>query len=235
MPLNFPVVGAREREAVLCRVKKEGPLLAFLHERNFIHYLGYLLFTGLLAGILSGPTLGLASQSSKELDTSLQSHLLLPDNRVVVGTVVHIKSGIIQVNIGELEPLYLSVQDAAEKGITSLHIGDRFDIVLTNNDLPIDYHLVGKPGWDRVVRGALLQPLMGDYKWALIRTTQGKVEPFEISLGVRNTVMNIPVGVPAMFLINKENILIDATFGTEGALLDILTQWSKERQRLVHY
>jgi hypothetical protein len=50
----------------------------------------------------------------------------------------------------------------------------------------------------------------------------------------KHTVMNFPVGVPALFLFDKENILIDATFGKEGALLEILVQWSKDRQRMVH-
>jgi len=107
--------------------------------------------------------------------------------------------------------------------------------VLTNNDLPIDYHLVGQPGWDRVVRGTLLQPLIGDHKWALIRTTQGKVEPFELTVDSFPKVFEIPVGVPAIFLLDKHNIIIDAVSGHEDVLLDALTRWSKERQRMVHY
>jgi len=175
------------------------------------------------------------SSSVIQSDNGLHPHLLLPDNRIVIGTVQHIKSGVIQVNIGELEPLFLSVQDAAERGITSIERGGKLEIVLTNTGLPIDYHLVEQSGWDRVVRGVLVQPLVGDHHWALIRTTQGKVEPFEITVDARLTVMNIPVGVPAIFLLDKRNILIDATFGDEAALLDTLTQWSKERQRMVHY
>lgn len=51
----------------------------------------------------------------------------------------------------------------------------------------------------------------------------------------QDTVMNIPVGVPAIFLINRDNILIDVTFGNVGQLLDTLAQWPKERHRVVHY
>ena len=195
-----------------------------------------LFLIGIVVGALGFPLNGMAGSSSVvQSENGLHPHLLLPDNRIVIGTVQHIKSGVMQINIGALEPLFLSVQDAAERGITSIERGDKLEIVLTNNDLAIDYHLVGQPGWDRVVRGALLQPLVGDHKWALVRTTQGKVEPFEITVDARLKIMNIPVGVPAMFLLNKYNIIIDATFGDEGALLDILTQWSKERQRVVHY
>lgn len=188
-----------------------------------------------MAGAFVLSLTGMAGPSSvTQSENGLHPHLLLPDNRIVVGTVQHIKSEVMQVNIGELEPLFLSVQDAAERGITSIERGDKLAIVLTNNNLPIDYHLVGQPGWDRVVRGTLLQTLLGDHKWALIRTTQGKVEPFKITVDARLKVMDIPVGVPAMFLLNKHNIIIDATFGDEGVLLDTLTQWSKERQRVVH-
>ena len=42
-----------------------------------------------------------------------------------------------------------------------------------------------------------------------------------------------PVGVPAMFLLNKANIIIDATFGDERALIETLEQWSKDRQRII--
>jgi len=69
----------------------------------------------------------------------------------------------------------------------------------------------------------------------LIRTTQGKVEPYEITVDARLKLMDIPVGIPAMFLLDKRNILIDATYGNEAALLNTLTRWSKERQRMVHY
>ena len=199
-------------------------------------YLPWVLTIGIVTGAVVLPLSSMAGSSSViQSDNGLHPHLLLPDNRIVIGTVQHIKSGVIQVNIGELEPLFLSVQDAAERGITSIERGGKLEIVLTNTGLPIDYHLVEQSGWDRVVRGVLVQPLVGDHHWALIRTTQGKVEPFEITVDARLTVMNIPVGVPAIFLLDKRNILIDATFGDEAALLDTLTQWSKERQRMVHY
>jgi len=199
-------------------------------------YPAWVLAVGMVVGALGFPHISMAGPSSvTQSENGLHPHLLLPDNRIVIGTVQQIKSGVIQVNIGGLEPLFLSVQDAAERGLTSIERGDKLEIVLTNTDLPIDYHLVGQPGWDRVVRGVLLQPLVGDHKWALIRTTQGKVEPFEITVDARLKVMDIPVGVPAMFLLDKRNVLIDATYGTEEVLLDTLTQWSKERQRIVHY
>ena len=49
----------------------------------------------------------------------------------------------------------------------------------------------------------------------------------------RKTVLNIPVGVPALYLLNKASVIIDATFGGKGALLQTLAQWSKARQRMI--
>lgn len=68
----------------------------------------------------------------------------------------------------------------------------------------------------------------------MIRTTQGLNEPYEVAEGARQKVLNIPVGVPAMYLLNKANIIIDATFGDERALLETLATWSKDRQRGIY-
>jgi len=52
--------------------------------------------------------------------------------------------------------------------------------------------------------------------------------------GARQKMLNIPVGVPAMYLLNKDNLVIDATFGNERALMETLAAWSKDRQRIIH-
>ena len=201
-------------------------------------YLSWVLAVGMVTGAFVIPLNSIAGSSSViQSENGLHPHLLMPDNRLVIGTVQKIDndSGVMEINIGELEPLILSLDDAAERGITSMKRGDKLEIVLLANGIPIDYHLVGQPGWNRVVRGILLEPLAGDHKWALVKTTQGNVEPFAVAVDARLKVMDMPVGVPAMFLLDKYNVIIDATFGDEAAMLDTLTQWSKERQRMVHY
>jgi hypothetical protein len=160
--------------------------------------------------------------------------VLLPDDRLVQGTVQEVKSGQIQVNIGELQPVFLSVDAASEKGMPSLQPGDKLTIVVSDENEFIDFHLADQPGWDRVLKGSLIQPVVGDQRWAVIHTTQGLNEPYEVAEGARQKVLNIPVGVPALYLLNKANIIIDATFGDERALLETLAQWSKDRQRIIH-
>lgn len=159
--------------------------------------------------------------------------LLLPGEQIILGTVQHIKSDVIQVNIGLPEPLFLSLRAAAEKGITSLQPGDTLKIVVSDQNQFIDFFKADAPGWDRALKGHLLQPLMGDHQWAVIQTEKGTNETYEVDERASHTVMNIPVGMPAVFLLNKDNILSDATFGNEGALLHTLARWSKRRHRKV--
>ena len=160
--------------------------------------------------------------------------VLLPDDRLVHGTVQDVKSGQIQVNIGELMPVFLSVDAASEQGMPSLQPGDKLTIIVSGENEFLDFHLADQPGWDRVLKGSLIQPVVGDQRWAVIRTTQGLNEPYEVAEGARQKVLNIPVSVPALFLLNEASIIIDATFGDERALLETLARWSTDRQRIIH-
>jgi hypothetical protein len=85
--------------------------------------------------------------------------VLLPYHRLVHGTVQDVKSGQIQVNIGELMPVFLSVDAASEQGMSSLQRGDKLTIVVSGENEFIDFHLADQPGWDRVLKGHLVQPV----------------------------------------------------------------------------
>ena len=159
--------------------------------------------------------------------------MLLPGDRLVRGTVQDVKSWQIQVNIGELMPVFLSVDVAAEKGMPSFQRGDKLTMVVSDQNELTDFHLADQPGWDRMLTGHLAQPVMGDQRWAVIRTTQGLNEPYEVAEGARQKMLNIPISVPALFLLNQANIMIDATVGNERALLETLATWSKDRQRII--
>jgi hypothetical protein len=160
--------------------------------------------------------------------------VVLPDDRLVSGTVQDVKSGQIQVNIGELMPVFLSVEAASEKGMPSLQRGDKLTMVVSAENEYIDFHLANQAGWDRVLKGSIIQPVVGDQRWAVIRTMQGLHEPYEVAEGARQKVLNIPIGMPALYLLNKANLIIDATFGDERALLETLATWSADRQRIIH-
>jgi hypothetical protein len=184
--------------------------------------------TSVCCGLLPAET----AQAGTKLD--FERLFLLPEERIVTGTVQHVKSGVIQVNIGELEPLFLSVQAARERGMDSLKPGDKLKLIISNENEPIDFHMAAQPGWDVAVKARLLQPLIGDLRWVVLQTDWGTNEPYEVAEDARHKVQNIPVGVPAMFLLNIHNIIVDATYGSEQALLETLAHWSKDRQRFVH-
>ena len=189
----------------------------------------------ILIGVVLGTGLSLLKPAAAYAGTTGANDraVLLPDDRLVRGTVQEVRSGQIQVNIGELMPIYLSVEAASEKGMAPLKPGDKLTIVVSDENLFIDFHLADQPGWDRVLKGHLIQPIVGDQQWAVIRLVQGKPEPYEIAEVARRKVLQLPVGVPALFLLNKANIIIDATFGDERALVETLAQWSKDRQRMI--
>jgi len=192
----------------------------------------FVLMAFLVCALRSIPPSLALSESGQQ--AQIARGLLLPGEQIILGTVQHIKSDVIQVNIGYPEPLFLSLRAAAKKGITSIQPGDTLKIVVSDQDQLIDFFKADYPGWDRALKGHLIQPLMGDRQWAVIQTERGTNEAYEVDEKTRHTVMNIPVGVPAVFLLNKENILIDATFGNEGTLLHTLAQWSEERHQIVH-
>lgn len=198
---------------------------------NPLAIISLMAFSALAFGPMS-PSIAWAESGQKG---QMTHGFLLPSEWVILGTVQDIKSDEIQVNIGYLEPLFLSVKAAADKGITSIKRGDKLKVVVNDQNEFVDFHEADYPGWDRVFKGHLLQPLSLGNKWAAIQAKNGANETYEVEVDARITVMNIPVGVPALFLLNKDNLLVDATFGDEGELLDTLVQWSKERQRVVHY
>lgn len=156
---------------------------------------------------------------------------LLPENQIIIGTVQHVKSGVIQVNVGQLEPLFLSSKAASDKGIWPVKPGDKLKIILSNENEPLDFHRPNEPGWDLAIKGRLLQPLLGDLGWAVLQTDRGTNLPYKVAEDARHKVQHIPVGVPAVFLFDGQDVIVDATYGTDQALLDTLSKWGKGRTR----
>lgn len=149
------------------------------------------------------------AQASPKRDTD--QRYLLPDNRIVTGTVQHVNSGVIQVNIGKLEPLFLSGKAAGDKEVWQVNPGDKLTIILNNENEPIDFHRADEPGWDIAIKGRLLQPLMGDHGRAVLQTDRGTNLPYKVAATARHKVQNIPVGVPALFLFDRQGVIVDVT------------------------
>ena len=69
----------------------------------------------------------------------LELQVLLPDDRIVAGTVQDVRRRFIHVNIGEQEPLFLSVQATSENWMASLKPGNKLMIVVSDENELIDF------------------------------------------------------------------------------------------------
>ena len=183
----------------------------------------FALTTAFLFGVLaSGPEAGATAPPSggpaANGEQRGQHVVLLPGDRVLAGTVEQIMGDMIKVNTGEVEPRYLSVKEAAEKGLPPLKRGDRLEIAVNDHNLVIDYRLFGQETWQRIVKGQLAQPLPVGHEWAVIQTKEGKSEAFAVRPLARSKVSAIPLHTDAIFLLDQTNKIVDATIGSEQVL-----------------
>ena len=153
------------------------------------------------------------------------NEIVLPDDRLVVGVVNEVKDNEIRVNTGELMPRFLPLKEGKQDQGRPLIKGDLVEIWVNNQDLVVDYHPLDTLGWHRIIRGTLVQPLAVDQEWAVIKPAKGKEEAFAIRPLAKSKVAALPVGEVALFLIDKANKIVDATFGSEEALQRTIHGW----------
>jgi hypothetical protein len=153
--------------------------------------------------------------------------VLLPDDRVIVGTVTDIRSDQVQVrtDADDVEPRYLSAKEAQEKGVWPLKKGDRLHIVVNEQNTALGYHRVGDPGFHQIVRGRLAQPLIVDQEWAVVQRDGGGERAYHVRPLVRSKVAAVPIRQPAVFLIDETNQLMDVVFGSEETLQAAIKGW----------
>jgi hypothetical protein len=85
---------------------------------------------------------------------------LLRGNRHVTGTVEEVKGGQIKVNTGEVQPRFVPLNEAKDKGFASVNKGDKMEITLNDQNLIVDYHPAERPGSHRTIKGRVAQPLI---------------------------------------------------------------------------
>lgn len=151
--------------------------------------------------------------------------VLLPADRIIIGTVAEIAADQVKVYTAEVMPRYLSVKQAQEKGIWPLHKGDHLHIVVNEQNMVLGYHLVGDTGIHQIIHGRLAQPLMVGQEWAVIQP-EGKLEhAYRVRALVRSKMAAVPIGLPAVFLIDETNQIMDTAFGSEEALRGAAKGW----------
>lgn len=147
----------------------------------------------------------------------------LQGERQVMGTVEEIKSDQIRVNTGEVQPRYIPLNQAKEKGLPEINKGDALEITVNDQNLIVDYHLVNQSGQPQseaehqIVKGQIAQPLVIGHDQAVIRTEEGKELSFAIRSQVRSKMASIPVGTDAVFLVDETNKIVDVNFSNKEA------------------
>ncbi len=158
---------------------------------------------------------------------AMSQMVLLPDDRVILGTVTAIRSDQVQVRMDadDVEPRYLSAKDAQEKGIWPLKKGDRLHIVVNEQDVVLGYHRVGDPGFHQILRGRLAQPLSVGQEWAVVQREGGGEHAYRVRPLIRSKVAGVPIRQPAIFLIDETNQIMDVMFGGEETLQAAIKGW----------
>ena len=134
---------------------------------------------------------------------------LLKGNRSVLGKVLAITSDQIKVDIGEVQPRFLPLKQAQQKGFPGITEGDDLIVVLNAENLLVDYHpLDGQASAHTIIRGEIAQNLPVGQEQVVIKSA-GKELSFTIRSQVRSKVAAIPVGVAAVFLIDETNQIAD--------------------------
>jgi hypothetical protein len=160
------------------------------------------------------------------LKTKEAIHGGIQGDRILTGTVMDVMSDQIKVNTGEVQPRFLPLSMAKEKG-TTIRKGDQLEIMLNDQNLVVDYHPAGSSGTHKIIKGELSTALTIGQDRAVIRTEAGTEEGYEVRPQARSKVAAIPVGVPAAFLIDETNKIADATFGSE-AVGRAQAEWQKK-------
>jgi len=153
---------------------------------------------------------------------------LLPGDRVLLGTVLDVKSEQARIDTGELQPRFIPMGVREAKGLPALKRGDRVEITINDQNLLVDVHLIGEASHHRVVEGQLAQPLVTGHDRAVLRTTQGKEESHFIRPVARSKTASVPVGVDAVFLIDESDRIVDVTFGSKEAVHRAAELWKQK-------
>lgn len=178
----------------------------------------------LLTGwLISAASLGEAASGSEQAHPQL-----LPDDRVLIGTVQEVRGDQARIDTGEVEPRYVPMGVRQAKGLPDLKKGDRVEITINDQNLLVDVHLIGEASYHRVVEGRLIEPLVTGHERGVLRTMQGKEESHEIRPVARSKVASVPVGVDAVFLIDESDRIVDVTFGSKEAVHRAAELWRKK-------
>jgi hypothetical protein len=124
----------------------------------------------------------------------------------------------IKVDIGEMQPRFLPLKQAEEKNFPEIKPGDDLVIIISGQNLIVDYHPVDHPsGGPKIVRGVMADTMPVGHERVVIKSKDGQEQSFEVRSQARSKLASIPVGTPMLFLIDETDKVTDATFASVDA------------------
>lgn len=172
--------------------------------------------------------LGTGSPASAAAESESAHPQLVPGDRVLLGTVLEIRSEQARIDTGELEPRFIPMGVRKAKGLPDLKAGDRIELTVNDQNLLVDVHKVGESSHHRVVAGQLAGPMETGHDKAVIRTAKGNEESHLVRPVARSKVASVPVGVDAVFLIDELDKIVDVTYGSKEAVHRAAELWQKK-------
>ena len=142
---------------------------------------------------------------------------MLKGSRSVLGKVLAVTSDQIKVDIGEVQPRFLPLKQAKQKGFPSITEGDDLIVVVNAQNLLVDYHpLDGDTSAHTIIRGEIAQNLPVGQETVVVKSA-GKEQSFKIRSQARSKVAAIPIGAAAVFLIDETNQIADVGLSSHDA------------------
>jgi hypothetical protein len=141
---------------------------------------------------------------------------LLPGNQLVLGRIKDIRSNQMEIDIGNLQPLFVPLKPAQQKGQT-FKPGDAIVVTINDHNAVVDYHHPDEASHHQVLRGRLKTPLTVGLDKAVIEMKQGD-KSFIVAERARGKLSAMPVGPELLFMADETGQLVDAQLASEQAV-----------------
>ena len=141
---------------------------------------------------------------------------LLPGNQLVLGRINDIRSHQIEIDIGNLQPLFVPLKPAQQKGQT-FKPGDAIVVTINDHNAVVDYHHPDEASHHQVLRGRLKTPLTVGLDKAIIQTERGD-KSFIVAERARGKLSAMPVGPELWFMADETGQLVDAQLASKQAV-----------------
>jgi hypothetical protein len=162
----------------------------------------------------SGQQQGVQHQKEQVISEATGSNL--PGNRMVIGRIKNIRSEEMEIDIGNVQPLYVPLKSAGMKGET-FKSGDPIVVTLNDHNAIVDYHHPNEASHHQVLRGRLKTPLTVGLDKAVIETDQG-VKTFMVIERAKGKLTAMPVGADLLFLTDETGQVVDAQLASKQAV-----------------